>query len=440
MRTVIHGIAWFPSITKERLLNLMQLQCSASRSAYQAQQKSLKNNDIRKYVKQNFMQSLNQRYINDACSNASQISKSHVIFGGKKLWKDLVNGKISKGKWHNKRNNQLYSRGDRSQQGNPNIRIQGNRIYINDPNNRGKWLEGSIFIPKKFSINQDCYDVRILWRNNRFEIKIGYEQEIPDSISQIPGSIGIDINPDGVALAETNGHGNLLKHQYLAEPRIQFAREDKRNYDIYQLAKEAIEQAKQAGKSIIIENLKFIRKNKGKIFNRMASNFCYKKIAEAIVRRAEKEGIEVIQVNPAFTSILGLLKYKEMYSLNRHTSAALVIGRRGMGIKERQVFGASAEEKVKKDGSEKSVVNLEGRGTRIALSQKSWSWLQDQFLEPTTAGLTAPTLDRRLAAQMSSEGENPSCESQFTTGRTGLKQCGVKGPHANLNGNICQVC
>ena len=38
--------------------------------------------------------------------------------------------------------------------------------------------------------------------------------------------------------------------------------------------------------------------------------------------------------NPAFTSIAGILKYQDQYSLNRHTAAALVIARRGYGIME----------------------------------------------------------------------------------------------------------
>jgi len=384
MRTVAHGIAWFPEPIKHQIFNLMQWQCSATRSSYQAIQQGKQGNDIRLHVKQNFMQALNQRYINDACSLASQINHKHAIFGGKQAWKDMISGNMSKQKWQDKRNNRLYSRGDKSKQGNPNIKIQGNKILINDPSQRGKWLEGSVFVPEKFQINQECYDVRIIFRNNRFEVKIGYE--IPDSLPQpqVAGAIGIDINPDGVALVEVDSNGNLLSHRYIEKQRIQFAQENKRNSDIYELAKEVVAHAAACNKPIIIENLKFARKNRGKKFNRIASNFPYRKMIESILRRAEKQGIEVRQVNPAFTSILGLLKFKEMYSLNRHTAAALCVARRGMGIKERQDFV------VQKD-SEKKVVNLEGRGTRIALSLKAWRWLET-MVKPKQAGLTALAL------------------------------------------------
>jgi len=381
MRTVAHGIAWFPEPTKHKIFELMRWQCSATRSAYQAIQSGKQGNDIRLHVKQNFMKTLNQRYINDACSNASQINQKHVIFGGEQAWKDMVSGKLSKQKWQDKRNNQLYSRGDKAKQGNPNIRIQDNQILINDPNNRGKWLTGSIFIPDKFQINQECYDVRVIFRNNRFEVKIGYELPEPLLQPQVPGTIGIDINPDGIALVEVDSNGNMLSHRYIEKQRIQFAKEDKRDSDIYELTKEVVDYASDCHKPIIIENLKFARKNRGKRFNRMASNFPYRKIIEAIIRRSEKEGIEIRQVNPAFTSILGLLKYKDMYSLNRHTAAAMCIARRGMGIKERQDFAVQED-------SEKKVINLEGRGTKIALSLKAWQWLET-MMKPKEAGLTA---------------------------------------------------
>jgi len=60
IRRVAHGQVWFSN--PEPILELCQLQCSATRSAYQAIHKhGLKNNDVKKYVKKNYMQTLNQR-------------------------------------------------------------------------------------------------------------------------------------------------------------------------------------------------------------------------------------------------------------------------------------------------------------------------------------------------------------------------------------------
>jgi len=139
MRNLAHGVTHFPQQSIPKIKSLMKAQCSALRSAYQAIHKhDLKNNDIRNYVKKNYMQQLNQRYINDACSIAKGISHKGVLFGGKKNWHQLLNGNLSKEEWNLNRNSQLYSRGDRSHHGNPNIRIIGDKIFINDPAKRGQ--------------------------------------------------------------------------------------------------------------------------------------------------------------------------------------------------------------------------------------------------------------------------------------------------------------
>ena len=46
-------------------------------------------------------------------------------------------------------------------------------------------------------------------------------------------------------------------------------------------------------------------------------------------------GFRVKKVNPAYTSVIGRFKYMKKYGLSVHESAALVIGRRGLGYRER---------------------------------------------------------------------------------------------------------
>jgi hypothetical protein len=62
----------------------------------------------------------------------------------------------------------------------------------------------------------------------------------------------------------------------------------------------------------------------------------------------------VKEVNPAYTSKLGKLKYKKMYSLSDHEAAALVIARRAMGLNERKDFSAClVENKIQLNKSRK---------------------------------------------------------------------------------------
>lgn len=56
---------------------------------------------------------------------------------------------------------------------------------------------------------------------------------------------------------------------------------------------------------------------------------------EAIESRAAKKGVAVIQVNPAYTSISGKMKYMRKLGISIHQAAAFTIGRRGLGYKEK---------------------------------------------------------------------------------------------------------
>ena len=56
---------------------------------------------------------------------------------------------------------------------------------------------------------------------------------------------------------------------------------------------------------------------------------------QALTRRGLRHGFQIKQVNPAYTSIIGRFKYAEKYGLSVHEAAAFVIGRRGLGYKEK---------------------------------------------------------------------------------------------------------
>jgi hypothetical protein len=71
-----------------------------------------------------------------------------------------------------------------------------------------------------------------------------------------------------------------------------------------------------------------------KRFNRFTHHFKKKKLTETIVRRGMRLGFCIKKVNPAYTSVIGRFKYMKKYGLSVHESAALVIGRRGLGYQE----------------------------------------------------------------------------------------------------------
>ena len=98
--------------------------------------------------------------------------------------------------------------------------------------------------------------------------------------------------------------------------------------------------ARDAGKPIVIEKLDF-RQQKAAVegenrrYSRMLSSFSYGKIKAYFLSRGYREGVEVHQVNPAYSSVIGRVKFMERYGLSVHQAAALVLARRLLGCSER---------------------------------------------------------------------------------------------------------
>lgn len=403
MKTIITGTIHQGNF--EALKQLMRDQSSCKRYAYQRIHKDgLKKNDIKVACKPLYMDNLNQRYIADAVLKAQMINHGHALFGGKKNWKKLLSGLLDKDQWHEIRDLELYSRGDRTKKGNPNIRILNTsegyklriglskprefttfKLYIpegrkNNPKEYKEWLE----------LYGDCYDVKIKYKAGKFHVHIGLEVPEPEATYKLSnGALGIDTNPDGLAIVETDPEGNMVRHQYLMSHRILFARSEKRKNDIEALALQVVNQAIKSDKGLVIEDLKFNDKvpSKNKKFNRMRHNFIYSQLLRVIERRALKDGVEIKKINPAFTSIVGILKYQKMYSLNRHTAAALVIARRGMGVCEKV--------RVRRTPAENKRLNLAGRCFAIAMTEKAYSYFKHLYrvIEVKMPAVTPPCLN-----------------------------------------------
>ena len=70
-------------------------------------------------------------------------------------------------------------------------------------------------------------------------------------------------------------------------------------------------------------------------YSRILSSFSYGKIKAHFLSRGYREGVEVRQVNPALSSVIGRVKFMERYGLSVHQAAALVLARRLLGCSER---------------------------------------------------------------------------------------------------------
>lgn len=287
-----------------------------------------------------------------------------VVFGTKEMFLKRCKSLITNEEWKRCRNNRIYSRGDKTKCGNPNLRvvIKNNMTYFEistlekSETNRAVKIQVPIYLPNKPSkktgrvngINyrqiflnhlrtKEAYQAEIIKRNNKYYVHITFEllENIP-SCTTHNGVIGIDTNPDGFALTMIDNKGNYKCHYYLKEHELLYARSSRRKNLCGELAKKVIDIAKQANFSIAAEDLRFNNDSdvQGK-FARIKHQFIYRTLLTMLECACVREGTEFNRVKPQLTSKIGLYKYCHQYGMCVHNGAAMVIARRSYGYKEK---------------------------------------------------------------------------------------------------------
>ena len=162
----------------------------------------------------------------------------------------------------------------------------------------------------------------------------------PDWITdQRLGVIGVDINADHLAIVETDRFGNPIDFENI--PLVLYGKStDQALALIGNACSKIVDRAIATRKSIIIEKLDFQKKkndltnNYNKCYARMLSSFSYNKISQSLKSRSWRNGVRIHEVNPAFTSLVGRVKFAKRYGITVHQAAALAIGRRFLGYSE----------------------------------------------------------------------------------------------------------
>ena len=157
--------------------------------------------------------------------------------------------------------------------------------------------------------------------------------------SLVSGALGIDFNPTSIDWAVIDREGNLKKHG-----SIKVNIQDKRSNQTKDIIGKAVAQIVRVAESfqvpVVIEDLDFQQKKAslielGKKYARMLSNMAYSVFTQMMETRCNRTGVELIKVEPAYTSVIGVTKYMAMYGLNSGCGAALVVARRGQGRTEK---------------------------------------------------------------------------------------------------------
>ena len=163
--------------------------------------------------------------------------------------------------------------------------------------------------------------------------------EVPVVTDRRRGAIGVDLNADHLAVADTDASGNYLKAWGV--PLVTYGKNTNQAEAIIgDAVASVVEYAKEVGKPVVIEKLDFRQKKaalegESRKYSRMLSSFSYGKIKAYFLSRGYRQGVEIYQVNPAYSSVVGRVKFMERYGLTVHQAAALVLARRLLGCSER---------------------------------------------------------------------------------------------------------
>ncbi|WP_241558933.1 IS200/IS605 family accessory protein TnpB-related protein [Oceanobacillus halophilus] len=299
-----------------------------------------------------------------------------VIFGGKKNFYNRMKNKITKKEWKDLRTNKLYSRGDQSKKGNLNMRIvcdeKDNEFYLEvanpllkEPNKaHSPRMRFKLRIPDKYfhevidivmpnitgktSKKKDiegyhAYSIELKRKNGQYRVHLTYDVETFGRELKFGGKItsniaaGIDVNIDKVAVSVVSKQGNLLAHQTFYCHEMEYVSSNKRNNISGEVAKEIIDYilSWNAG-SIVLEDITLRQDHDtNKKFNRLTHSFAKNKLQKTIKSRGLRNGFQIKEVNPAYTSVIGRFKYSKRYGMSVHEAASFVIARRGLGLDEK---------------------------------------------------------------------------------------------------------
>ena len=169
----------------------------------------------------------------------------------------------------------------------------------------------------------------------RYYVHVSYE--IPEPLTRYAfkdGAIGLDFNYNFISLVHIDKEGNFLSYQQVPLRNLHSYRQGRRDdYASFKLDK-VIQYCLNKGKGLIIEDLSldqsfsYNKKRNRKVTQLKTS------MLPLLERKCTRHGIAVRKVHPAYTTIIGALKYSWSLNFSDHVLASYVIARKGLGFVE----------------------------------------------------------------------------------------------------------
>ena len=249
-------------------------------------------------------------------------------------------------------------------QGNVNFQMQyvkkGNFFAMKVRRDFGKWKDDRS--PERFAYgkchfkyggrqlrdamkdNASPATVSVIRRDGRYclfvTVAVSYESSAIVTRKE-HGTIGIDFNKGFINICETDEKGNIVSIEKMKYP---FGKAGITKAGLADVISKVCSKAVETGKSIVAEDLSFEKKKRKakkavtpteKERMRTLHSLPYSRYAQILENLTFNRKIELIKVNPAYTSRTAEQKFCSRMKLNIHNGAAYVIARKGMGIRDK---------------------------------------------------------------------------------------------------------
>lgn len=154
------------------------------------------------------------------------------------------------------------------------------------------------------------------------------------------GALGVDLNEHDVVTTLADDHGNPAGTWTFPLPA--YGKTEGQRLDMVRhVAARLVELARELRVALVIEKLDFAAKKAELACGerprraRQLSSFAYAEFDKALASAALRAGVALRRVNPAYTSLIGRVKFAPRYGLSVHAAAALCVARRAMKLSER---------------------------------------------------------------------------------------------------------
>lgn len=205
----------------------------------------------------------------------------------------------------------------------------GGLTFSHNPDLLEAALSGKIPVSVRFHRDETSWRVMASFKTVEAEVAEDYRC----------GAIGVDLNAGFVSVTRADRHGNVV--EAFDVPMVTYGKSQSQSRDaICKAAAEIVAYAKRHCLPVISEDLDFEKKKlvlrlEGDArYARMLSSFAYSQFDAALASACARHGVFHKRVNPAYTSLIGRVKFARRYGLSVHRSAALAIARRAMQLSE----------------------------------------------------------------------------------------------------------